>query len=216
MLGNHSDPEIPPIIPHNKEEAPTNFFSAVSSDQFRAIVDEHTPRLHNLLKRDVPHVSEREEIINQAFARLANSSAKAPDNIAFFINRIARNLVIDTARRKTSGMRKITVNESAYGNGSSCLASLSISSENDPALICERRDQLSLGKEMISDALAGLTDIEKECLVLIDIEELSEKEIAQRLDIPVGTVKSRTNRARRRLKEIIHAHPKAESYRGLA
>ena len=45
----------------------------------------------------------------------------------------------------------------------------------------------------------------REVIVLCELEELSYRDIAQILDCPRGTVKSRLKRARERLKELIWA-----------
>ncbi|MEV4177452.1 sigma-70 family RNA polymerase sigma factor [Nonomuraea sp. NPDC049709] len=50
-------------------------------------------------------------------------------------------------------------------------------------------------------ALAGLPVLEREILVLFYLEDLSVGECAQICLVPVGTVKSRLNRARRMLRE---------------
>jgi RNA polymerase sigma-70 factor (ECF subfamily) len=49
-------------------------------------------------------------------------------------------------------------------------------------------------------ALAGLPPLYQEVLLLCDVEELSYKEISQALSIPMGTVMSRLNRGRARLR----------------
>ena len=49
--------------------------------------------------------------------------------------------------------------------------------------------------------LAALPGGERDALLLYAWEELSYEEVAEALDIPVGTVRSRLNRARRRLRE---------------
>jgi RNA polymerase sigma factor (sigma-70 family) len=53
----------------------------------------------------------------------------------------------------------------------------------------------------VAAAVAALPDGERDALVLAVWEELSYDEIATALGIPVGTVRSRINRARRRLRE---------------
>ncbi|MCI0425153.1 MAG: sigma-70 family RNA polymerase sigma factor [Actinobacteria bacterium] len=52
-------------------------------------------------------------------------------------------------------------------------------------------------------ALERLPDNEREVLRLNHLEGLSHAEIAERLDIPLGTVKSRSHRAHRRLLELL-------------
>lgn len=54
----------------------------------------------------------------------------------------------------------------------------------------------------VAAAMAALPDGERDALLLYAWEELSYDEIAAALDIPVGTVRSRLNRARSRLREL--------------
>jgi RNA polymerase sigma-70 factor (ECF subfamily) len=57
--------------------------------------------------------------------------------------------------------------------------------------------------------VAGIAELpagERDALLLFAWEELSYEEIAAALEIPLGTVRSRINRARRRLRELVPAH----------
>lgn len=54
----------------------------------------------------------------------------------------------------------------------------------------------------VAQRIAELPDGERDALLLYAWEELSYEEIAVALEIPVGTVRSRLNRARRRLREL--------------
>ena len=54
----------------------------------------------------------------------------------------------------------------------------------------------------IADAVAELPEEERDALLLFVWEELSYEEIAVALGVPVGTVRSRLNRARVRLREL--------------
>lgn len=56
---------------------------------------------------------------------------------------------------------------------------------------------------MIQDALLQLNEVYREAVILRDIQELSYEEIAEMLKLEVGTVKSRINRGRARLKELL-------------
>ena len=53
----------------------------------------------------------------------------------------------------------------------------------------------------IGDALHQLTDEQRAVIIAIDVEGLPA-EVARRLDLPVGTIKSRSSRARARLARL--------------
>ena len=55
----------------------------------------------------------------------------------------------------------------------------------------------------VADAIESLPDGEREALLLFAWEELSYQSVAEALELPIGTVRSRLNRARARLRELI-------------
>jgi RNA polymerase sigma-70 factor, ECF subfamily len=60
-----------------------------------------------------------------------------------------------------------------------------------------------LDREAVADALASLGDAERLVVELRYGEDQTHAAIAGRLGMPVGTVKARLHRARRRLKEVL-------------
>jgi RNA polymerase sigma-70 factor, ECF subfamily len=60
--------------------------------------------------------------------------------------------------------------------------------------------------QMVIDAIADLPVIYREVLLLCDVEQLSYKEIAQVLAVPIGTIMSRLSRARNLLKQALVVH----------
>ncbi len=64
----------------------------------------------------------------------------------------------------------------------------------------------SIVDEEILRAIDDLPDEYRMAVVLSDLEDLSYSEIAEVMEIPVGTVKSRLFRGRRRLQERLHAY----------
>jgi RNA polymerase sigma-70 factor (ECF subfamily) len=73
---------------------------------------------------------------------------------------------------------------------------LQLASADEPAGQFEREDVI----KMVRAAIASMPETEKEILVLRDIQEMSYEEISDILGIPLGTVKSKLNRARTALK----------------
>src|SRR6266436_2782607 len=55
----------------------------------------------------------------------------------------------------------------------------------------------------VADAIEALPDGEREALLLFAWEDLSYQSVAEALELPIGTVRSRLNRARAHLRELI-------------
>lgn len=70
---------------------------------------------------------------------------------------------------------------------------------NRPDVIAD----MSIKNEIIQKALMKVRDSYREAVILRDIQELSYEEIAEILQIEVGTVKSRINRGRAELKKYL-------------
>lgn len=68
-----------------------------------------------------------------------------------------------------------------------------------PVLTCERHETC----RVLQDALRELGPEQREVLVLHELEGLAYGEVAQRLSVPIGTVRSRLSRARSRLREVL-------------
>ena len=58
-------------------------------------------------------------------------------------------------------------------------------------------------RALVTEALERLDDDHKQILLLRDVEDLSYEEIAEILEVPRGTVKSRIHRARAELASIL-------------
>ncbi|MGC2520127.1 MAG: sigma-70 family RNA polymerase sigma factor [Burkholderiales bacterium] len=73
----------------------------------------------------------------------------------------------------------------------------------DPGPGPEALAQRSLDKRMLNEAIAALPPQFREALVLRELEDLSYKDIARIIDVPIGTVMSRLARARRLLSQSL-------------
>jgi RNA polymerase sigma-70 factor (ECF subfamily) len=65
--------------------------------------------------------------------------------------------------------------------------------------------------EMLKESLEELPEEFREVIVLRDLEEMSYKQIAEVINVPLGTVMSRLARARGRLKRILCSRVKDKS-----
>jgi len=100
--------------------------------------------------------------------------------------RILRNLWIDDARRKkTAGPQEdIEGHHELAARGSG-----------------EAEVEARLTLKSVAEAIDGLSEDQREVLLLVCVEELAYREAADVLGVPIGTVMSRLARARRNLAE---------------
>ncbi|WP_415937326.1 RNA polymerase sigma factor [Streptomyces sp. 039-1] len=71
----------------------------------------------------------------------------------------------------------------------------------------EDTDSRIAAQAPLAGALAGLSAPDRHVLLLVAWAELTYQEVAEALDIPVGTVRSRLNRARRKVRTALGADP---------
>jgi RNA polymerase sigma-70 factor (ECF subfamily) len=102
--------------------------------------------------------------------------------------RIATNLTIDALRRQrpTVDVEKVSLEATSGRPEANAL-----------------RDERA---HAVRSAIAGLPEQTRAALVLREYEGLSYQEIADVLDVPIGTVKSRLNDARRRLRVALASY----------
>jgi RNA polymerase sigma-70 factor (ECF subfamily) len=80
----------------------------------------------------------------------------------------------------------------------------------------ERELALRELRTALQRALAAMPDVERVVIVMAYAEDLSQSEIADRLGWPLGTVKTRTRRALRHLREVLGSGVGPEYTRYLA
>jgi RNA polymerase sigma factor (sigma-70 family) len=141
--------------------------------------------------------------------------------------RVAEGLVgelfrIAFERRKSFDASRVTALPWLYGIGSNLLlkhrrgearrlrASARIAADSEAA---DRRGSAAaldarLLFPRVANAIEALPDDEREALLLFAWEELPYQSVAEALDLPIGTVRSRLNRARARLRELLEPRGK--------
>jgi RNA polymerase sigma-70 factor (ECF subfamily) len=134
------------------------------------------------------------ELASDAFYRICTSLKSFRGQSAFttWLYRIVTNCFLDRRKRDKSD-RNVSID--APGPGGS---ERQFEDESDtPDLHAER----SARESAMQEALAKLPDYQQSMMVMYHVEMLSYEEIARVLDLPLGTVKSRLNRARAALRD---------------
>jgi RNA polymerase sigma-70 factor (ECF subfamily) len=159
---------------------------------FGVIFDRHATRLRRYLVRRLgPDEAEGMlgDVFLIAFERRASYDTNRP-SAAPWLYGIATNLVARHRRREFRRLRataRLAARRPAQVDEAD-----SVSGAVDAADRWER----------VAEAVAALPELERDTMVLAVWEGLSYEDIAIALDIPIGTVRSRLNRARGRLREL--------------
>jgi RNA polymerase sigma-70 factor (ECF subfamily) len=135
------------------------------------------------------------------FANLHRFDAERP--VRPWLFRIVRNLALDLFRR-----RKVRQTESLDAVGDEDGERTRIDPA-DPSVDLDRDLLQSQLRRRLFAALNQLTPMQREIVVLRDYQDLSYQEIAEMLEIPLGTVMSRLHGARQRLRLLVEGDLKA-------
>jgi RNA polymerase sigma-70 factor (ECF subfamily) len=158
---------------------------------WEAFVRRYQARIYGLACTYTSQRDEAADLAQEIFVRLFETRARwAPaDQFVPWMLQVARNRAVDFLRRRRSRRPPISVPVEDVP-----LAAEPGDGPEARALGHARRGQLRA-------ALARLSQLSREVLVLRDIQGLSVEETARILGVPTGTVKSRSSRARAELAE---------------
>jgi RNA polymerase sigma-70 factor (ECF subfamily) len=168
---------------------------------FAVIFDRHASSIHRFLARRVEPADAEGllgEVFRIAFERRASFDTAQPSSRPWLYG-IATNLI---ARHRRSEGRRLRAMAS--------LASRGVGDGREHDVVgdeASRRLDAEQEWAALADAIDLLPDAERHTLLLFVWEELSYEDIATALGVPVGTVRSRLNRARRRLEGIQRTPP---------
>jgi RNA polymerase sigma-70 factor (ECF subfamily) len=162
--------------------------------RFAAVYDRHAAALFRFLVRRVGRDTADEllgDTFRIAFERRASFDT-AWSSARPWLYGIATNLL---AKHRRTEARRLK-------------ATARIAARRDDDVIAERvadAVDAQVAWSSVADAVSRLPDGERDALLLYVWEELGYDDIAVALGVPVGTVRSRLNRGRRRLRELVAA-----------
>ncbi|MGD8402795.1 MAG: sigma-70 family RNA polymerase sigma factor [Anaerolineales bacterium] len=154
---------------------------------YSELVRAHSQGVLNVIYRMCGNMQVAEDAAQETFiqAWLRMPSYRPQSSLKNWLYRIAVNTAIDMLRKE----KRILPGE---------IEDLNLrDSEPGPETMTAKSEQM----ELVQEAVMALPDASRAVLVLREFEGLSYKEISESLEIPVGTVMSRLNYARKLLKE---------------
>jgi len=196
------------------EAAKINIDDAVLVEQCRQGDSEATERLilkyqnriYNAILRICANPDDAAELTQDTFVKVIENIDKFRGRSSFYTwaFRIGVNLTLNYCQRKARiGFRSLDAEDNEdNGQAKQVLKEfLADDSSPNPAVVAANKE---LG-EIVVDALMKLREEQRVVVVLRDIEGMNYAQIAEVLDIELGTVRSRLSRARSNLREIIEA-----------
>jgi RNA polymerase sigma-70 factor (ECF subfamily) len=152
-------------------------------------------QLYNLAHWLTGDRADAEDLVQETYAKALKGFKSFEDgtNLRAWMYRILRNTFL-TSRTGLKAQNTVLIEDETDGVD---LASHSITPES---LLLQLEDSHS-----VMNALAELPVPYREMILLSDMEELSYKEIAEVLAVPIGTVMSRLSRGRKMLREALRA-----------
>ncbi len=160
------------------------------------LVKIHTRKVYSICLRFLGRENEAQDLTQDVFLRVfrtLRSFRAGEGSFSVWLTRLTRNLLIDHYRRTKLDRATDSIEDQ-----------LAVLEERTG--LQSRADGLLAGREaseFLSVALQKLSPELREAVILRDLEELEYREIANVLNVPEGTVKSRLNRGRAELARVL-------------
>lgn len=166
---------------------------------FEELIGSYQKRVFNLALRIIGNYDDAADLAQEAFVRIykAISSFKEQSSFSTWVYRITTNVCLDEIRKRKN--RKVVYIDEDIQTDDGEMKRQVISSDPGPDEAAERSEI----RRIVNDAINRLPEEQRVVITLRDLQGMSYEEIARILELPAGTVKSRINRARLALKNML-------------
>lgn len=165
--------------------------AAGNREALEVLLDRHADRVHSICRRIVLDPEDALDATQEALLSVARGVARFDGRSAFttWLHRIATNAALDELRRRRRRVPTTAPRDDLPDSSASPV------------------EQRVAAKLDVDAALARVPDDFRVAVVLRDLCDLDYPEIAEVLEVPVGTVKSRIARGRQALHELLGNRP---------
>jgi RNA polymerase sigma-70 factor (ECF subfamily) len=163
---------------------------------FGVLVRRYQERLYHSVYRLVENAEDAQDVVQEAFLNAYQSLDGFKGDSLFFtwLYRIAVNTAISFKRK-----HRVLARTESRTNGEPAMEPLDPSATSRPEHALE---QAELGTR-VRQALARLSPEHRAVLVMKDMEGHKYETMAEVLQVPIGTIRSRLHRARLELRELL-------------
>lgn len=164
-----------------------------NQDAYKKLMDKYQKPLYFHVLKMVRNHEQVEDLVQEAFMKAFNNLNSYNTNYAFstWLYRITTNHTIDYLRKKK--LNTTSINEPVKTRDGEMEIQISDEAETDRNIIRKER------KQIIHNAINNLPKKYRKVIEMRHLQELSYQEIAEQLDLPLGTVKAHIFRAREML-----------------
>lgn len=168
-------------------------------EAFDELVHRYEKQAYNLAYRLSGNYDDASDVVVEAFVRVFQGlhTFRGEANFGTWLHRVVVNTFLDI-RKRSKGRQNVSLEEQIELDGDTLTRQIEDTSPGPEELV-EQEER----EEVLQRAISQLSPERRILIVLYHFENLSYEEIAQMLNLPVGTVKSRLNRARLALREIL-------------
>lgn len=166
---------------------------AGDDDAWNELIALHKRRVFNIAYRFTGRYDAAEDLSQEIFLRVFRNLSKFETGADFgrWLSSVARNHCIDHYRSMRRERLAMVDDEIAYQSAPSA--------SGDPSRAVEAAE----AKERLRGALESIAPKLREAVLLRDLMGLTYEEMAAKLSLPTGTVKSRINRGREELAAVL-------------
>jgi len=164
---------------------------------FEPLVEKYRDRVWRLAFNVLRDAEEARDVAQEAFIRAWQALPSFRGQSAFYtwLFRIVMNVATDRARQRAARGRAFGTERIPEEDWDRVM----VDQSPGPAEAARRAEE----RERIGRALAALPEHHRTIIMLSDLQGLSYREIAEVLDVPMGTVMSRLHNARKRLRDVL-------------
>lgn len=169
---------------------------------FEDLISKYEKKVYNTVLRIIRDKEAAKDISQEVFIKVYKSLKNFNEKSKFstWLYRIAVNTSIDELRKNKNRYNNISLDNPDPKHGNTRQAEFEISGSKDTP------EEKLIKKEKIKELYKAINMLQEDQRILIllrDIQGLSYDEISDVTGIKIGTVKSKLNRARNALKELI-------------
>ncbi len=186
--------------------------SEIKKREFELAALEHIDSLFNFGMRMTGNREAAEDLVQETYLKVHRFSHtfKEGSNLKAWLFKILRNTFINTFRKKIKEPKSVHYDEveDFY-----LFNKIKNESKEDSSNLSENSDNVyEFFEDEVKNAVNNLPLAFREVVLYSDIEELSYGEIAEIVECPIGTVKSRLFRARKLLQKSLWNYANERGY----